>query len=104
MSITRDKVVSTTYRQIYEIQQKAIDEARTLTPSESDQMVKLGKMIKEMGGSIDAPVVIQVLISCEKFLQGRMSEDRKYISLDQMKMINSYHDAFVSFMMNQGES
>ena len=101
MSITKDKIIATTYLQIAEIQQKAIDEDRTLSPSESDQILKLSKVVKDLSGSLGVVTVIGVLMNYGNYIQKRMSGDRSYMSFDDFKKMVSYHDDFVSFMMNQ---
>ncbi|MFK5855121.1 MAG: helix-turn-helix domain-containing protein [Bacteroidota bacterium] len=100
MTVTKDKVVEMTWRQIAEIGQKAIDEERTQTPAETDQIVKLLKVVKEAEGVINVSIVMQVFMDFDKFLMNRVPSSKDDEKLNLVKKINEYQDLYVTNMIN----
>jgi transposase len=101
MTVTKDKVIEMTWSQIAAINQKAIDESRIQTPAETDQILKLSKVIKEAQGVINVSIVMQVFIDFDKFMLDKMPNNNKeFDSITLIKKINEYQDLFVTSMMN----
>ncbi|NQU32760.1 MAG: helix-turn-helix domain-containing protein [Bacteroidetes bacterium] len=99
-TITKGKVVEMTWRQIADIGQKAQDEERILTPAETDQILKLSKVIKEAEGLINVTIVMQVFLDFDKWLMDKMTSDKSMNDIELLKKINSYQNLYITNMMN----
>jgi transcriptional regulator with XRE-family HTH domain len=102
-TVTKDEVIKMTWRQIADITQKANDEKRTQTPAETDQILKLSKVIKEAEGVINAPIVMQVFIDFDKFLINKLSElkgAKGTEGIEFVKKVNEFQDLYITNLLN----
>lgn len=102
MSVTKDSIIKNAYAQIAAIQDKITGEERISTPAETDQMLKLSKLISDLNKKIDASVVIQVFTDFEKNLHQRTHSDRE-LNIEFLKKVNRYHDLYVTNMLNDNQ-
>lgn len=90
---TKDELVRATYLHIAEIQKVISQDKRAPTNAETDQILKLAKVIETLDKKITLAQIIQVFREFENYLIG--------VDADLTKIINRHHTAFITRAVNE---
>ena len=104
LTVTKEQIVKNTYLQIATIQDKVTNEKRVPTVSETDQMLKLGKLISDLDKKIDASIIIQVFIDFGNWAMGKDraengQNEKEY--LDFVKRMVNFQDLYITNVLNR---
>ncbi|NJM13980.1 MAG: hypothetical protein HC896_00095 [Bacteroidales bacterium] len=88
MSSTKDELIRNTYLHIAAVQDNINSEKRAPTVSETDEILKLSKVIEILDKKVTLAQIIQVFRDFENFLMP--------IDAELTRKINKYHTAYIN--------
>lgn len=92
-TVTKNQIIQNTYLQIASIYKKAKEEDRNVTVAETDQLIKLGKLIEAIDKKLSLSVIIQVFKELTGFIMN--------IDVDFAKELNKYQQEFINSRVNE---
>lgn len=96
-TITRDSIIRHLYSQALKISQDAEDQKRSLTTSETDQLVKIATSIEKLDKKLNVTTCVMVFKAFIEYLV------RQEGGLNVAKGITSFQKSFLLNMFNDGQ-
>jgi transposase len=94
-TITRTELINKTLEQISHM----LDSDMLKDPKQADKLSKLAALVERLDKKNSPVLSIEVFIQFTSFLQNQAGFDRN-ISVDFIRQVNKYQDAFITSLMN----